>query len=154
MGLFKKRKTLRRCRTLRSYVGGIDEGMVDDMARFLLEDKRNTVQATREYLMFVSAAGVIVSAVPVTPLRDDFEAIAISSSWARIASPAGRQRDDGFVGTTSDAGSASSFDRDDRSEEDLANGVETFDSSSWTSFSDSDGSSFTNNNNNNNNNNG
>ena len=145
MAFFRKRKTIRRCRTLATFVNGIDEPMVDRMARFLLEDKRNTVQVTREYLMFVTAMGVISYTVPITPARDDYEAIAISSSWAKVAGPYGRADGGGDVGTTTDAGSSTYDDRDGD------DGAPSF--GSWTSFGDSDGSDFTNNNNNNNNNN-
>lgn len=92
MTFFKKRRTIRRCKTLASYVGGIDDELVQRMADYLLQNPRNTVQATREYLMFVSAAGTIVASKPITPLRDDFAAIAISSSWARVRNPYGHVR--------------------------------------------------------------
>lgn len=144
MAFFKKRRTIRRCKTLASYVGGIDDELVQRMADYLLQDPRNTVQATREYLMFVSAAGTIVASKPITPLRDDFAAIAISSSWARVRNLYGQMPDNGSVGTTMyDTDHAYPFDQN-RSD----------DEGGWDSFSDSDGSSFTNNNNNNNNNNG
>lgn len=145
MALFRKRKTVRRCRTLAAYVNGIDDRTIEKMASFLLEDKRNTVQATRSYLMFVNAIGVIVLTMPVSPARDDFEAIAISSSWAKVARPYSASRDNDSVGSTSDSGSGSFGDDPEDA---------TLDAESWTTFGDSDGSSFTNNNNNNNNNNG
>lgn len=138
MAFFKRKKTIRRCRTLATFVNGIDEAMVDRMASYLLEDKRNTVQATREYLMFVNAMGVIVYTVPITPARDDFEAIAISSSWARVAGPYGQTKDSSGDGGPTIDGTPSSESSDDFG--------------SWASFGDSDGSDFTNNNNNNNNN--
>lgn len=148
MTFFKKRRTIRRCKTLASYVGGIDDELVQRMADYLLQDPRNTVQATREYLMFVSAAGTIAASKPITPLRDDFVAIAISSSWARVRNPYGQTSDNGSVGTTMyDTDHTYPFDQD-------RNDHDGDDESGWDSFSDSDGSSFTNNNNNNNNNNG
>lgn len=134
---FRKRKTLRRCRTLSSYAHEIDGAFVDRMAAFLLEDKRNTIHLSREYLMFVTAAGAIVYTMPITPARDDFNAVVISSSWARVQGPY-QGVDNGGVGSNI-------YDGDDR-DHDGDGGV-------WSDFSDSDGSSFTNNNNNNNNNN-
>ena len=130
---FRKRKTLRRCRTLSSYAHEIDGAFVDRMAAFLLEDKRNTIHLSREYLMFVTAAGTIVYTMPITPARDDFNAVVISSSWARVQGPY-QSVDNGSVGSNI-------YDGDDCDQDDV--GV-------WSDFSDSDGSSFTNNNNNNN----
>ena len=129
MALFKKKRTIKRCKTLAKYVRGIDGVMVEHMSRFLLENRNNTIQVTREYLMFVTAAGVVVTSVAITPLRDDFSAIVISSSWARVQTP---------YSATGDIGSSTITDTDDET---------------WSEFSDSNGDSFTNNNNNNNNNN-
>ncbi len=128
MALFKKKRTIKRCRTLAKYVRGIDNVMVEHMSRFLLENRNNTIQVTREYLMFVTAAGVVATSVAITPLRDDFSVIVISSSWARVQTP---------YGATGDIGSSTITDTDDET---------------WSEFSDSNGDSFTNNNNNNNNN--
>ena len=130
MALFKKKRTIKRCKTLAKYVRGIDGVMVEHMSRFLLENRNNTIQVTREYLMFVTAAGVVATSVAITPLRDDFSAIVISSSWARVQTS---------YGATGDIGSSTITDTDD---------------DTWSEFSDSNGDSFTNNNNNNNNNNG
>ena len=144
MALFKKRKTIKRCKTLSKYVQGIDDAMVDRMSNFLLEDKNNTIQVTREYLMFVTAAGVVASSMAIVPLRDDFNAVVMSSSWARVQAP---YQSTGDCGSSMDSTSAGTSVHDDNEEDaDSAGG-------SWSEFSDSDGDSFTNNNNNNNNNN-
>ena len=140
MALFKKKRTIRRCRTMAKYVSGIDDAMVERMMDFLLQDKHNTVQASREYLMFVDAAGAMVFAQAIVPLREDFNAIAISSSWARVQAP---------YSSTGDAGSTTSDFSTHHDDEDKDEG----DGGAWSEFSDSDGSDFTNNNNNNNNNN-
>ena len=147
MALFKKKRTIKRCKTLARYVRGIDGTMVEHMSRFLLENRNNTIQVTREYLMFVTAAGVVASSIAITPLRDDFNAIVVSSSWARVQAPY-HATGDVSSSTTADTGSGGSSwvggGSDDTARED---------GGTWSEFSDSDGDSFTNNNNNNKNNN-
>ena len=146
MALFKKKRTIKRCRTLSKYVQGIDDAMVDRMSNFLLEDRNNTIQVTREYLMFVTAAGVVAYSMAIVPLRDDFNAVVMSSSWARVQAPY-NATGDGGSSTTSDTGNGGVFGHDDRDDD------ESGDGGAWTEFSNSDGDNFTNNNNNNNNNN-
>ena len=83
----KKKKILRRCQTMGKYVSGIDSAMISYMSDFLMKDSRNTVQANRNFLMFVGASGAIVSTIPITPLRDDFNAVAISSLMGKNSTP-------------------------------------------------------------------
>ena len=127
---FKKKRTYRRCRTLQSYVQGLDDASCDRLAEFLLSDKRNRVNVNRQFLTLTNAAGATVSAIPIVPIAT-YEAMVLSSSCTRIA------------------GANSTYNP-------LLDGGGGYDynSDSWTTYSDSDGSSFTNNNNNNNNNNG
>ena len=134
MGFFTRKKTRRRCRTLASFVQGIDEPLIERMTAFLLEDRLNTIQVTREFLMFVTGAGVVAYVMPTTPTRDDFDVIVLSKSWARISGT--------YATNTASSGSAVDPSHWDDNE-----------GNPWVSMSDSDGSNFTNNNNNNNNNN-
>lgn len=122
---FKKKRTYRRCQTLRSYVGGIDDATCARIAEFLLQDRRNRVSVNRQFLSLTDARGAAVMVLPIIPLAAGFEAIVMSNSWTKIAG-ANATGNPGFV-------------------DDPAN---------WSTYSDSDGTSFTNNNNNNNNNNG
>ena len=150
----KKKKIIRRCKTMGSYVSGIDGTMISYMSDFLMRDKGNTIQATRNYLMFVGATGAILSTVPITPLRDDFNAIAISSQWAKIQHPYSPASD---IYMNNGSSSTDNGFRDlDENDQDGINGNGSDNGGNdggWSSFSDSDGSSFTNNNNNHNNNN-
>lgn len=126
MALFRKRRTIKRCRALRAYVQGIGEAQVKQMSEFLLADKRNTIVVNRQFIMFVTAAGAVAFSAPILPTGRAFDTITLSSSWAKLMGTA----NDGTYSGTSDSGGGSFDDYDD------------------------DADVYTNNNNNNNNNNG
>lgn len=102
-----------------------DDATCARIAEFLLQDRRNRVSVNRQFLSLTDARGAAVMVLPIVPLAAGFEAIVMSNSWTKIAG-ANTTGNPGFV-------------------DDPAN---------WSTYSDSDGTSFTNNNNNNNDNNG
>ena len=85
--LFKKARTYRRCQTLRRYVGGLDEATCNQLAAFLLADRRNRVVVNRQFVQAVTRAGATALVYPIVPLVGTFEVMELSSKWARVAGP-------------------------------------------------------------------
>ena len=57
MAFFKRRKTMKRCMALQSYVHGINSDTARKMTDFLMQNKRNYICTNRQFLMFVTGAG-------------------------------------------------------------------------------------------------
>ena len=101
MAFFRRRRTLKRCQTLKRYMSNLDDMRIQQMTEFLMQDKCNTVCLSKEFLTFVSASGAVALAIPAVIADEDFDTITLSSSWARVA---GSTKNDGtFSG--SDGGS-------------------------------------------------
>jgi hypothetical protein len=134
MAFFKRRKTMKRCMALQSYVHGINSDTARKMTDFLMQNKRNYICTNRQFLMFVTGAGAVALTMPISPIRNDFDSITLTCDFAQIVSAPGEQpKTYRSVSNTTTAGSDTATYDDDEDSGDFG--------------------LYTNNNNNNNNNN-
>lgn len=106
MAFFKRRKTMKRCMAMQSYVHGINNDTARKMTDFLMQDKRNYICTNRQFLMFVTGAGAVALTMPISPIRNDFDSITLTRDFAQIVSAPGEQpkiyRNVSNAGTSSD----------------------------------------------------